>query len=126
MTKPLILLVDDERFFRDSLAKYLSTRYRILSASNGNEAMRAINENRDINLIISDMEMPEMNGIELLEKLNHDKLDIPTIVLTGSATMNKASAVMRLGAYDYLTKPVDLDQLESSIKRAIHRCKALI
>ena len=126
MTKPLILLVDDEIFFRDSLAKYLSTKYSVLSASNGNEAISAINENRHINLIISDMEMPEMNGIELLEKLNDYKLDIPTIFLTGSATMNKASAVMKLGAYDYLTKPVDLDQLESSIKNAIHRCKSLI
>jgi len=126
MIKPSILLVDDDREFRESLARYLSSQYVTLSASNGCEAVTKIHANQNIRLIVSDMEMPEMDGMELLEKVNFYKWDIPTIFLTGSSTLETAVDAMRLGAYDYLTKPVDIHQLEHSIKRALHRCHAFI
>jgi len=124
--KPSILIVDDERDIRNSLSRYLSNQYNTFSASNGCEAINIIRDNHDIKLIISDIEMPEMDGIELLMKINEYKLDIPTIFLSGSSIVNAEVDAMRLGAYDYLTKPVDMDCLERSIKSAVHRCHACI
>ncbi len=121
--KHSILIFDDDKSIRENLAKYLSAEYVTYMASNGHEALRQINENPDIEVILSDMKMPEMDGIELLEKIQADKKDIVTMFVTGFSTIESAVNAMRKGAYDYLTKPIDLNKLEITIKNAIENKK---
>ena len=121
--KASVLIVDDERSVRDNLAQYLSDEYVTYTASTGLEAVQQISENIDIEVILSDLKMPEMDGIELLEKVRESKKDIVTIFMTGFSTIESAVEAMRKGAYDYLTKPLDLNKLDITIKNAIETKK---
>jgi DNA-binding NtrC family response regulator len=121
--KNSVLIVDDDRAIRENLARYLSDNYVTYIASNGREAIAQINENRDIEVILSDLKMPEMDGLELLEKVQPTNQDIIVIFVTGFSTIESAVNAMRKGAYDYLTKPIDLNKLEITIKNAIENKK---
>jgi len=121
--KPSILIVDDEKSVRDNLAKYLSAEYTAYTASNGKEALGMLSDNSDIEVILTDMKMPGMDGIELLEKVQKNYKDIVVILVTGFSTIESAVDAMRRGAYDYLTKPIDLNKLEITIKNTIENKK---
>jgi DNA-binding NtrC family response regulator len=121
--KTSILIVDDEKAIRENLAKYLSSEYVTYTASNGLEAIQTINDNSDIDLIITDLKMPDMDGMELLEKIQAGRTDIVTILATGFSTIESAVDAMRKGAYDYLTKPLDLNKLDITIKNALENKK---
>jgi DNA-binding NtrC family response regulator len=121
--KPTVLIVDDEKAVRENLAQYLSEDYVTETASNGSEALHKISENSDIEVLLSDLKMPEMDGIELLEKIQSMNRDIVTIFITGFSTIESAVDAMRKGAYDYLTKPIDLNKLEITVKNAISHKK---
>jgi DNA-binding NtrC family response regulator len=121
--KSSVLIVDDDKTIRQELAEYLSNDYVAYTASNGYEAVRTINENSDIEVVLSDLKMPEMDGIGLLKKIQDNNRDIVTIFMTGYSTIESAVEAMRRGAYDYLTKPLDLDKLEITIKNAIDNKK---
>lgn len=121
--KPSILIVDDDKAVRENLAKYLSGEYITYTASNGYEAIKKVNENSDIEVILSDLKMPEMDGIELLEKIKSSNKDVVTVFVTGFSTIESAVDAMRKGAYDYLTKPIDLNKLEITIKNALENKK---
>jgi len=121
--KPSILIVDDEKSIRDNLAKYLSADYTTYTAANGRDAVKILSENSDIEVVLSDMKMPGMDGLELLEKLHENNKDVIVILITGFSTIESAVDAMRRGAYDYLTKPIDLNKLEITIKNAIENKK---
>ncbi|UCD35779.1 MAG: sigma-54-dependent Fis family transcriptional regulator, partial [Nitrospiraceae bacterium] len=121
--KPSILIVDDEKTIRDSLARYLAPDYVVSTTPSGEEAIRMLQENSDIEVILSDMKMPGMDGLELLEKIQADRRDTVVIFITGFSTVESAVDAMRRGAYDYLTKPVDLNKLEVTLKNAIENRK---
>jgi len=123
MKKTAILIVDDEKAVRENLARYLSGDYVTYTAANGDEAVRCINERSDIEVLLSDMKMPKMDGIELLEKIHSENREIITIFVTGFSTIESAVEAMRKGAYDYLTKPIDLNKLEVTLKNAIEHKK---
>jgi DNA-binding NtrC family response regulator len=114
-----ILIVDDQRSIRESLAFALSDAFRIFQASNGKEAMDIINMNRDITVVVSDYDMPEVSGIELLDMIRDVHTKIGFIFVTGSTSIESAVDAMKRGAFDYMTKPVDLMKLETTINRAI-------
>ncbi|HBH61179.1 MAG TPA: Fis family transcriptional regulator, partial [Nitrospiraceae bacterium] len=121
--KPSILIVDDEKSIRDNLAKYLSEDYTVYTAANGRDAVRVLAENTHIEVVLSDMKMPGMDGLELLDKVREDNKDAVVILVTGFSTIESAVDAMRRGAYDYLTKPIDLNKLEITIKNAIENKK---
>ncbi len=121
--KTSVLIVDDEQSVRDNLAKYLSDEYVTYTAATGLEAVEQLNGNSDIEIILSDLKMPKMDGIELLEKVQQSRKDIVTIFMTGYSTIESAVETMRKGAYDYLTKPLDLNKLDITIKNAIENKK---
>ncbi len=121
--KSSVLIVDDDKTIREELADYLSNDYITYTASNGREAIRNINQNNDIEIVLSDLKMPEMDGIEMLKKIQDNNKDIVTIFMTGFSTIESAVEAMRRGAYDYLTKPLNLDKLEITIKNAIDNKK---
>jgi len=119
-----ILLVEDEEYLLKSLEVFLrnETKYEIFSASNGKEAIEIINS-KEIDLILTDLKMPEIGGIELMEYVKNKSADIPVIAMTAFASLNSAIEALRLGVYDYLIKPYEFDMVLIVINRAIERIR---
>src|SRR5210317_1243644 len=113
-----ILIVDDEKSMRDFL-KILLTKegYEVIVAGDGNEALTALGKKR-VDLVISDIRMPGMGGLELLAKVKDEADDIPVIMITAFASPNDAVQAMKSGAYDYISKPFNVDEIKSVIYTA--------
>ena len=114
-----ILLVDDEVNILSGLSMALSDEgYRVLTAGNGKEAWNLVCNNM-VDLVITDLRMPEMTGDELIKRISSAYPTLPVIVLTGHGTIETAVETMRDGAIDFFTKPVDLDKLLLVVKKTI-------
>ncbi len=114
-----ILIVDDEKNIREGLGASLEMDgYKIFLAENGKKGLDAVNR-EDIDLVITDLKMPELSGEELLKKITSANPNIPVIILTGHGSIETAVTAMRNGAFDFLTKPVNLDRLSLLVKRAL-------
>lgn len=113
-----LLLVDDEDDFRDSAAQYFIRRgHSVTAVPSGRDAIQASRE-RQFDVAVIDVHMPEMDGVELLKKLRADGDHMQVLMLTGGATVPTAVASLKAGAVDYVTKPIRLSDLESLIRRA--------
>ncbi len=117
--KPIkILFVDDERGFVDVIAKRMSKRnIRVTRAYNGTEALQAL-RNEDFDVTVLDLKMEDMDGIEILKIFKKIAPDLPVIMLTGHGSEEAARDGIRFGAFDYLTKPCDFEELMVKIKEA--------
>jgi DNA-binding NtrC family response regulator len=115
MKKPSILIVDDDRITRDSLAGYLDDEYTTFKASDGMEALNLLRENKEIAVVLSDVDMPSMDGFELLHSIRDEIRDVKLIFVSS----NSAVDVKTTGAYDYLPKPIDLNRLSMTLKNAL-------
>jgi DNA-binding NtrC family response regulator len=114
-----ILVVDDEKNIRQGLAKSLELDgYQVFTAEDGSEAMKVMVK-AEIDLVITDLRMPRVSGEELLKKVSSSYPTVPVIILTGHGTVENAVDAMRDGAYDFLTKPLNLDRLSLLVKRAL-------
>ncbi len=121
MSSTRILVVDDEASARGGLEKLLrQAGYTVDTAKDGKEAL-AIAAERPPEVVVTDLKMPEMDGMTLLGKLRDADRDLPVIVATAFGDVASAVAAMRLGAADYLTKPIDFDALLMAIERARER-----
>ncbi len=122
MDAPFVMLVDDEAPFVETMTKRLSKRnLTIITAGNGKEALEQLNHNRNLDVIILDVKMPEMDGIEALREIKGISPLTEVIMLTGHATVETAIEGMRLGAFDYLMKPCDIDQLVGKVTDAARK-----
>jgi len=116
-----ILISDDESSQRSILRGYLEqSGYNVSEADSGSEAITIIEENL-IDIVLSDYKMPDMDGIELLKKIKILNPEISVVIITAFGTIENAVKAMKEGAYDYLTKPIDLDELEIVIKKITER-----
>ena len=114
-----LLVVDDDTTVRDFCVRLLRMNgYQVSSAENGRTALERLQENR-YDLVLTDLQMPEISGIELLGKLRLLYPDTDVIVFTAHATVETARDALKLGAFDYLTKPVSVDDLERTVRRAM-------
>ena len=114
-----ILVVDDEKNIREGLREALALDgYDVAVAADGKEAMDSF-ERGEVDLVITDLKMPRISGEELLRNLAASYPTVPVIILTGHGTIESAVQAMRDGAYDFLTKPVNLDRLSLLVKRAL-------
>jgi DNA-binding NtrC family response regulator len=114
-----LLVIDDEKNIREGLAEYLiEDGYDVTCAQNGEEGWELFS-NGDIDLVITDLKMPGLDGRELMRRILSSSPGFPVIILTGHGTIEQAVAAMRDGAWDFLSKPVDLDHLSLKIKRAL-------
>lgn len=121
MKKARILVVDDEPSARSGLAKLLGQEeYEVDTAADGALALALIQE-RPPALILTDLKMPNMDGMELLAKVRESNLEIPVIVATAFGEVSAAVQAMRAGAEDYFTKPIDFDALLLVIERTLQR-----
>lgn len=118
-----ILLVEDDVTQRMMVSRVLEKKLgmRVKEAANGKEALYFIqkDENSEIDLVLLDLQMPEMDGFAVLEKLAELNLNLPVIVLTGSEDLNDAVKAIRLGAVDFLKKPAEPERLQVSIQNAL-------
>jgi DNA-binding NtrC family response regulator len=118
MAKTNILLVDDEIEFTETLAERLENRdMKVDIAVNGEEAVKKIRE-KTYDAVILDMAMPGLDGIDTLKLMLDKRPDLQVIFLTGQATVSKSVEALKLGAKDFLEKPVDIKALQEKIKNA--------
>lgn len=117
-----LLVVEDEKAVRDSIVAYFEdSGYRILEAANGTEGLAMFEQSRP-DLVICDLRMPGMDGLHLLNRIMETTDETPVIVVSGAGVMTDVVEALRLGAADYLMKPVvDLSVLEHSVERALER-----
>ncbi len=115
-----ILVVDDEEIVLKSCLRILGSDFQVDTATNGPDALRRVEE-RPYDLVILDIMMPEMDGIEVLQRIKEAHPDIDVVMITGLAEINIAVRAMKLGAFDYLPKPFEPDQLKLVLERALER-----
>lgn len=115
---PLILVVDDDPGILDLVQEILSPSYQVITASSVKEAQKHL-QDQGCDLVLTDMVMPEAGGMELLKYLRLHHFDIPVIVFTGYANFQDAVNAVKLGAFDYLTKPIQIEILQHAISRAL-------
>ncbi|MDR2314267.1 MAG: sigma-54 dependent transcriptional regulator [Spirochaetaceae bacterium] len=114
-----LLIVDDEKNIREGLAAAFEMEgYQVVTSEDGAAGWQRFDKG-DIDLVITDLRMPGMSGEELQRKIGLENPELPVIILTGHGTVENAVAAMRNGAYDFLTKPVNLDHLFMLVKRAL-------
>lgn len=119
MTTPFVMLVDDEAPFLETMTKRLEKRnLSVTTAISGQAALDTLNKNRNIDVVILDVKMPGMDGIETLKKIKSGYPLTEVIMLTAHATVESAIEGMKFGAFDYLMKPCDMEQLMSKVHEA--------
>lgn len=116
-----ILIIDDEKAIRKTLSEILSYEgYKIDEAGDGEDGFRKFKE-KDYDVILCDIKMPRMDGIEFLEKAKESNPDIPIIMISGHGTIETAVEAVKKGAYDYISKPPDLNRLLITIRNAMDK-----
>ncbi|BAX78531.1 sigma-54-dependent transcriptional regulator [Labilibaculum antarcticum] len=124
-----ILILDDEKLVRDELEEFLvDPNFSVYKAASPSEAFDIMDKN-DIHIAVIDVNLPEMSGLDVLEKVKHDFPEIEVIMISGYSEMDSVIHAMRLGALDFFTKPFRLSDVESAIERTkkfIHLNKSLI
>src|SRR5205085_758668 len=118
-TKGRILIVDDELVVRDSLGKWFTSEgYTARPASGAREALEIIQQT-EFDIALIDIKMPGMDGMELQARLREADPDLTVIIMTGYASVDTAVQALKRGAYDYITKPVDPDELSHLVSNAL-------
>jgi two-component system NtrC family response regulator len=114
-----ILIVDDEKNYTLILAAILEDEgFETLTANSGSEALATLSES-DVDLVLTDMKMPAMDGIDLLERIKQADADLPVIMMTAHGTVEKAVEAMQKGAYNYILKPFDNERLVLYVNKAV-------
>ena len=117
MTKTSVLVVDDDGGMRDMLAARLTTRgFRIVTCGSGIEAIEIV-QREDLDVVVSDVNMKAMDGVELCKRVLEHRPQLPVILITAFGSMDLAIQAIRAGAYDFLPKPFEIDQLVLAIER---------
>jgi len=123
-----ILVVEDESAIRRVLVKILSEEsdsYQVEEAEDGLRGMEAI-KNKEYDLVLCDIKMPKMDGVEVLEAARKIKPEIPFIMISGHGDLDTAVNTMRLGAFDYISKPPDLNRLLTTVRNALDRKELVV
>ncbi len=114
-----ILLVEDEPNVRKMLERFLAPSYVCLSASNGKEALDVLKAERDVDLVVTDVRMPQMDGIQLLKALRRTRPHLPVIAMTAYGSEDTAVEALRAGATNYLRKPFKTQEFLSIVKKCM-------
>ena len=123
-----ILIIEDEAAIRRVLSKILSEEndtYVVEDAEDGIQGLEKI-KNNDYDLVLCDIKMPKMDGVEVLEEVKKIKPEIPMVMISGHGDMETAIQTMRLGAFDYISKPPDLNRLLNTVRNALDRKQLVV
>jgi len=121
--KPNILVIDDEMGPRESLKMILKPHYEVYTAERGGQAIEML-QKMPIDLVTLDLKMPGLSGIKVLEKVKEHDPDIEAIIITGYGSLDTAVEGLRLGAFDYISKPFDVNHMLALVRRALERRNA--
>src|SRR3989344_344368 len=120
-TKPRILVVDDEESLREFLEIMLKREnYEVSTAENGEKALKLLKQ-KSFDLVMTDLQMPKVHGMEVLAKAKDMDPELVVIVITAFGSTESAVEAMKLGAYDYITKPFKIDEIKIIIKKALEK-----
>ena len=120
---PQILVVDDEHVIREILADFLTMEgFTVRTAEDGAAALTELSKAR-YDLVLSDLKMPNMGGIELLDAISKHTPHVVTIIMTGFGTVETAIDAMKRGAYDYIMKPFKMEEVVHTVRRGLERRK---
>jgi len=125
---PKILIIEDEAAIRRVLTKILSEErdtYKVEEAEDGLTGVEKI-KNEDYDLVLCDIKMPKMDGVEVLEAIKKIKPEIPVVMISGHGDLETAVNTMRLGAFDYISKPPDLNRLLNTVRNALDRKQLVV
>ncbi len=125
---PKILIIEDEAAIRRVLVKILSEEndsYVVEEAEDGQQGLEKI-KNDDYDLVLCDIKMPKMDGVEVLEAVKKIKPEIPMVMISGHGDLETAINTMRLGAFDYISKPPDLNRLLNTVRNALDKKKLVV
>ena len=116
-----VLVADDEKVIREILSDFLTMEgYVVRTVEDGQAALQELEE-RSYNLVITDLKMPRMGGIELLEEINRRGLSVLTVIMTGFGTVETAIDAMKKGAYDYILKPFKVEEVIHIVQRGLEK-----
>lgn len=121
-----VLLIDDEEEFLGALSERMEIRGMNVSTASNAEAAVAALDNDDYDAIVLDLQMPDMNGIELLKVIKKSRPEMQVILLSGKATLEAGVEAMKLGAMDFMEKPADIESLAERIKKAQARKMVIV
>jgi len=119
-SRPVILVVDDDLGARESLGIILEDEYEVLRAESGERALEILGE-RAVNVVLLDVKMPGLDGIETLKRIKEKDESVEVIMVSGLNILKKAVDAIKLGAYDYILKPFDPEEILTAVERALER-----
>lgn len=117
---PRILICDDEIGTRESLRMILKDKYELLFAEDGQQAVDRLAEGK-VDLILIDINMPRLSGIEALQRIKEIDSEVEVLVITGFGSLDTAIQAMKYGAYDYITKPFDMNAILRLVEKGLTR-----
>ena len=116
-----ILIIDDERNIRNTLVDILEFEgHKVVAAEDGKKGLEML-ENKLFDVVFSDIKMPKMDGIELLNHLKTSDIEVPVIMLSGHGNIETAVECLKLGAFDFIEKPIDLNRLLVTLRNALDK-----
>ncbi len=116
-----VLIIDDEQIQRESIEGFLKRRkYTVMTAANGEDGLKIAEQNA-VDVVLTDFRMPGLNGLEVLKRVKEINPEIDVVVITAYGSVQDAVDILKAGAFDYLTKPIDLDELENLLGRICER-----
>src|SRR3982750_303400 len=122
---PTILIIDDEKAIRKTLSEILSFEgYKIDEASDGEEGLKRFKD-KTYDVVLCDIKMPKMDGMEFLEKSRQANPDVPLIMISGHGTIETAVEAVKKGAFDYISKPPDLNRLLITLRNATDKTQLM-
>ncbi|MBI4356232.1 MAG: response regulator [Candidatus Omnitrophica bacterium] len=121
--RPRILVCDDEEGIRESVALILGDDYDLAMATNGDEAIQKIQQG-DFDLVLLDIQMPRVGGLQALEWIKKTEPDLPVVMLTAYQSVEVAKQALKLGATDYIPKPFEREELLEQVKKALRSATA--
>jgi len=125
---PKILIIEDEAAIRRVLVKILSEENNTFQVEEAEDGLAGIEKikNEDYDLVLCDIKMPKMDGVEVLEAVKKIKPEIPMVMISGHGDLETAVNTMRLGAFDYISKPPDLNRLLNTVRNALDRKQLVV
>ena len=121
-----VLIVDDERAVRNSLKEILGFEgYKTIEAGDGFEAIKIIQSDQVVDCVLCDIKMPKVDGIEVLTQMKVSRPDVPIIMVSGHGDIDTAVETVKKGAFDFISKPPDLNRLLITIKNATEQSKLI-
>ena len=115
-----ILICDDEEGIRESLKLILSDNYDLILTEDGAQCIDCVERSNDIDLVLMDIKMPKMDGLDVLKRIKEKRPELKVIVITGYKCVETATEAVRLGASGYIVKPFKSDEILATVKNALN------